>query len=60
MALLGTKRSEFRKRHLAVLPDLFEQVLRLCRAAGLTVAYLCHGSNLLSSTLANLAGCEVV
>jgi transposase len=27
--------SEFRKRHLAALSDLFVQVLRLCRAAGL-------------------------
>lgn len=27
--------SDFRKRHLAALSDLFVQVLRLCRAAGL-------------------------
>jgi len=27
--------ADFRKRHLAALSDLFVQVLRLCRAAGL-------------------------
>ena len=41
MALTGLNRpdfrtiAEFRKRHLAALSDLFVQVLRLCRAAGL-------------------------
>lgn len=41
MALTGLNRpdfrtiSDFRKRHLVVLADLFGQVLRLCRAAGL-------------------------
>ena len=41
MAVTGLNRpdfrtiSDFRKRHLAALSDLFVQVLRLCRAAGL-------------------------
>lgn len=41
MAVTGLNRpdfrtiAEFRKRHLAALSDLFVQVLRLCRAAGL-------------------------
>lgn len=41
MAVVGLQRpdfrtiSDFRKRHLAALGDLFVQVLRLCRAAGL-------------------------
>ena len=41
MAITGLNRpdfrtiAEFRKRHLAALSDLFAQVLRLCRAAGL-------------------------
>ena len=41
MAVTGLNRpdfrtiAEFRKRHLVVLSDLFVQVLRLCRAAGL-------------------------
>jgi transposase len=41
MALTGLNRpdfrtvAEFRRRHLAALSDLFVQVLRLCRAAGL-------------------------
>jgi transposase len=41
MALTGLNRpdfrtiSDFRKRHLAALADLFGQVLKLCRAAGL-------------------------
>ncbi len=41
LALIGLNRpdfrtvAEFRKRHLAALSDLFVQVLRLCRAAGL-------------------------
>jgi hypothetical protein len=41
MAVTGLNRpdfrtiAEFRKRHLVALSDLFVQVLRLCRAAGL-------------------------
>src|SRR3569833_283517 len=41
MAVTGLNRpdfrtiADFRKRHLAALSDLFVQVLRLCRAAGL-------------------------
>ncbi len=35
MAVTGLNRPDFRTRHLAALSDLFVQVLRLCRAAGL-------------------------